>query len=159
MIGYVSPYAPAPAVAPQARPSSRAQSNASYVPPTPSIDNTIVTQDSFSRGMLPLQQPGESNNTPQRVSSDPDPKFDLESFTLFPKLPLELRGMIWKRSFIGRQVILQITSSQVIGGGRVIFQSKGNPPAVLQANTESRSIGLKEYSTRSCFEIYGIRTQ
>ncbi|KAH6715079.1 hypothetical protein BKA61DRAFT_734364 [Leptodontidium sp. MPI-SDFR-AT-0119] len=127
--GYVSPYAPAPAVAPQARPSSRAQSNASYVPPTPSIDNTIVTQDSFSRGMLPLQQPGESNNTPQRVSSDPDPKFDLESFTLFPKLPLELRGMIWKRSFIGRQVILKITSSQVIGGGRVIFQSKGNPPA------------------------------
>ncbi|KAL5327581.1 hypothetical protein ACEPPN_005282 [Leptodophora sp. 'Broadleaf-Isolate-01'] len=66
------------------------------------------------------------------------------SFTLFPKLPLELRYKIWKDSFAGRHV--GVTVGTVRGEPkRYRIGSPQEPPFTLEVCTESRVETLRHY--------------
>lgn len=68
----------------------------------------------------------------------------LESFTLFPKLPLELRDMVWALTFTKRRVHIH-TNCTWLPEHCIQFKSNTRPPAIFHTNTESRAIGLKSY--------------
>lgn len=86
-------------------------------------------------------------------------------FTLFPKLPLELRRNIWKQAcFVPRNIDIWVQdllegnslcgrsyNSRFRGHFRYplnvfSYRSLSRPPAVLHATGESRAIGLEHYS-------------
>jgi hypothetical protein len=84
----------------------------------------------------------------------PDPKQELspqnlgrklETFTCFPKLPPELRWMIWRLTFPGRRMIdfaLSVPRTAKLVGRRA---TDPKLPIALYVNQESRSISLKTY--------------
>jgi hypothetical protein len=61
-----------------------------------------------------------------------------KGFQLFPKLPVEIRHIIWRFAIPGPRVI-QVEASASFD----IFQPRGNIPGILQANRESREIAIK----------------
>jgi hypothetical protein len=77
---------------------------------------------------------------------------DFAEFTLFPKLPIELRVKIWKlASFVQRNVIISASSLYLSNNSKYskewpyYFASSSPPPAILHTTRESRTEGLKYY--------------
>jgi hypothetical protein len=98
------------------------------------------------------ESPVPSENHPQSGHELLD-KIDnaLDTFTLFPKLPIEIRFKIWKYSFPrGREVnfadelIFKAMSAEA-RGAFVQFEDSNPPPATLWINKESRQETLKHY--------------
>jgi hypothetical protein len=110
----------------------------------------------------------QENNTPLRGLLSKLPKLtvagfpkDLETFTLFPNLPLELRLKIW--SYAGdHPQTLQLTDTwSCKSQRRVGVEGNNQVPGILQACAESREEGLKHYTacTKRCafsVEIHGM---
>jgi hypothetical protein len=78
----------------------------------------------------------------------------LEEFHFFPKLPWELRVMIWEQC-IWPQVVIVKNACYEVQKQRcsdtyyltiVKAQAQGTTPAILHVNQESRGIGLKEWT-------------
>jgi hypothetical protein len=102
----------------------------------PVMDEVI---DAFELLALELPDP-EQELSPQNLG----PK--LETFTIFPKLPIELRRMIWRLTFPSRRMIDLTLALQHLGR----FCTRRRPadpklPVALHVNQESRSIALKTY--------------
>jgi hypothetical protein len=71
----------------------------------------------------------------------------LEEFTLFPKLPVELRTTIWKESSSEpRLVEVHVSDFNFKGKESFTFASTTPVPTILHVNQESRLTGLKQYS-------------
>ncbi|KAL2067711.1 hypothetical protein VTL71DRAFT_15807 [Oculimacula yallundae] len=113
----------------------------------------------------PLQYQYVTSNAPNTspISSNHAASYTpLEEFTLFPKLPLELRIMIWKLiPRTQRRVVLNSCIVRDRYNGRVlVFSSNTPPPGILRVNKESRAVGLNRYdiivrdSKRSGCRIY-----
>src|SRR5436190_18405372 len=68
----------------------------------------------------------------------------LKSFTLFPKLPIELRLKIWRDSIQPRMVKVRYDKAHKRCTSFAI-------PAILHASRESRYVGLKTYQL--CFGL------
>ncbi|TEY19392.1 hypothetical protein BOTCAL_1903g00010 [Botryotinia calthae] len=88
----------------------------------------------------------------------------LSTFHLFPKLPAELREMIWKEACRDERTVTVFSSDRVLDAGHTkgngvlpfyTFRSLNLIPGVLHANIEARSIAMKLYmpvfDTRSEF--------
>jgi hypothetical protein len=76
---------------------------------------------------------------------------DLNTFTLFPNLPLELRLKIW--SYAGDHPrTLQLTDTWDLQEQGVGIEGNNQVPGILQACSESRQEGLKHYTacTKRC---------
>jgi hypothetical protein len=72
------------------------------------------------------------------------PKKPLDQFTLFPKLPLELRNKIWQiAAFEPRAIDLDCGSGR---SGLSILRNQPKIPPILQATYESRQEGLRYYT-------------
>lgn len=67
----------------------------------------------------------------------------LETFTPFPKLPLELRLKVWRSTFIPRTVEVELTYTLV---GKEVLITLTENPTTLWVNRESRSETLQHYS-------------
>lgn len=65
------------------------------------------------------------------------------AFTLFPKLPTELRLQIWKYALPGPRVIRVKKNWKMFLPGRIRAAAK--PPAILQTNSESRQLAMRFY--------------
>ena len=91
----------------------------------------------------------------------PDPESELfhqylnklDTFHPFPKLPLELRTMIWRYAFPrGRKVMIDETIEEKLfrcfAGRGIVRRIRRNPPlpAVFHVNKESRAIALSAYT-------------
>jgi hypothetical protein len=90
------------------------------------------------------------------------------AFTLFPKLPIEIRLNIWKAiCYIQRNVDITtayycVQSTQKHSMSYPFFyKSSCPPPAVLHVNQESRSEGLRHYKLdfRAKYEVHHDRFQ
>jgi len=85
---------------------------------------------------------------------------DLETFTLFPNLPLEIRLKTW--SYAGDHPrTLQLTDTWYQKKQRVGIEGNNRVPGILHACSESRQEGLKHYTacTKRCSrweKIHGI---
>src|SRR6187402_1931194 len=62
----------------------------------------------------------------------------IESFTLFPQVPAELRIKIWQASFIPRRIILQRVASRP----RLDIRSSA---ALLLVNNEAHQVFIRNY--------------
>ncbi|KAF8856708.1 hypothetical protein BDZ45DRAFT_803987 [Acephala macrosclerotiorum] len=71
------------------------------------------------------------------------------SFTHFPKLPLELRKMIWEHTLQPRFVYLKVRSNSNITwfSGGLNYDDEGAIPSALQINRESRYSFIDRYPT------------
>jgi hypothetical protein len=82
------------------------------------------------------------NPTMDKLDSDRT----LKQFTLFPKLPLELRLSIWELALPeSRIVTLEPSRSEVDHRHSLRFGKSDKPPVLLQVNHESRSLTLRTY--------------
>lgn len=80
----------------------------------------------------------------------------LDEFKLFLKLPIELRDAIWKLCDFPQVVTIKNASyevktvrymaTQIYYSTFVKAEAKGNVPAILHVNQESRAVGLKFWS-------------
>jgi hypothetical protein len=93
----------------------------------------FVTMDAPSGAISPAQSNGKNLSAkikmPKRLYRGPP---FLKSFPLFPKLPLEIRMMIWKLTLQPR--ILELQFSYIRG-----FFTKAKGPVALRVNQESRN--------------------
>jgi hypothetical protein len=101
----------------------------------PVMDKVI---DAFNLLALELPDP-EQELSPQNLGRK------LETFTCFPKLPPELRRIIWKLTFPNRRLI-DLTLVRLYRG-RPIYGRGADPkhPIALHVNRESRAIALQIY--------------
>ena len=78
----------------------------------------------------------------------------LKNFTLFPKLPPELRQMIWFYAKDQYPRIHKIREAVIMGGNTITWSLNisGTPNALLATNEESRAIALK--TTARIFDNY-----
>jgi hypothetical protein len=71
----------------------------------------------------------------------------LEKFTLFPKLPIELRTKIWEESISEpRVVVVYISNFGFKTQFCITFASSTPVPAILHVGREARQAGLKHYT-------------
>ncbi|PVH78999.1 hypothetical protein DL98DRAFT_633380 [Cadophora sp. DSE1049] len=82
--------------------------------------------------------------TTQPAAMDSDITTTLKEFTLFPKLPAEMRCKIWFHSLPGPRVVE--IDYQHPGAWVCRQESQGTPSGMLRANKESRAEFLKYYS-------------
>ncbi|KAH6721826.1 hypothetical protein BKA61DRAFT_568392 [Leptodontidium sp. MPI-SDFR-AT-0119] len=66
-------------------------------------------------------------------------------FELFPKLPLELRNMVWNEAAIVPQIIVIGYRRSPNPGFIMRVVNKTKPPAVLHASHESRRVALQDF--------------
>ncbi|CZR55805.1 uncharacterized protein PAC_05693 [Phialocephala subalpina] len=100
------------------------------------------------------QQCGTSDSSASTSLSEKPPTTPCSTFTLFPKLPKELRLQVWNNaSFITRNVDIWIAVlrvgdplSQFVNSEHHYFVSSAPPPALLHCCQESRAEGLKHYT-------------
>jgi hypothetical protein len=99
------------------------------------------------------------------------PNSDLQEFTLFPKLPAELRLQIWDLASTGSNVvtveidwephdpdIIWARSPPYVGPlTKYSFENSPTPPIHLQVNMESRTYALKSYQLAFDCSILGNR--
>ncbi|KAL2064635.1 hypothetical protein VTL71DRAFT_3772 [Oculimacula yallundae] len=76
---------------------------------------------------------------------DTHPRAPLDSFTLFPWLPIELRLKVWEHALPGPRVI-EIDWQQPSGIWVCRHESQTKPSGLLRANRESREKFLRVYS-------------
>ena len=79
-----------------------------------------------------------------------------KTFHLFPELPLELREMIWERTFIPRHLWpkIRINAPTYVsheGSGQELQRSCD--PVALQVNRESRAVAMRFYQMRRDLSI------
>jgi hypothetical protein len=70
------------------------------------------------------------------------PEKSSPTFTLFPKLPTELRLKIWKYALPGPRAIRVQRNWPTMSGP---IRAVAKPPAVLQTNSESRQLAMRFY--------------
>jgi len=92
---------------------------------------------------LPFASPGTEELSLQKLTPD--------TFTCFPKLPLEMRRMIWKASLPSRQCINLDTflfSAREQEDRSPFFATERNPtpPTALHISQESRAVALEHYT-------------
>jgi hypothetical protein len=93
------------------------------------------------------------HNLPRLLSPEAPSRSTLVEFTLFPRLPLELKQKIWFYAANHPRVIHLVKDGAIKPGrtSRVTAQSK--QPAILQATRESRAEGKMYYELCSQKEI------
>ncbi len=76
----------------------------------------------------------------------------LAEFTLFPKLPLELRNKIWRHTTEDTRIIklYEIQTISTAYGWESSVKGQSRHPAIMQVNQESRCEGRKNY--KLCYE-------
>ena len=95
----------------------------------------------------------------KQATSSTETSVSFDQFNLFPKLPLELRLIIWEFAMEPRRVYLDRTTSEILKFER----SMENPglhttvPVVLRVNQESRAIALKRYVDIRIWEMPSAR--
>lgn len=95
-------------------------------------------------GEAPLKQ-RRTAAAQQYVTRKTDDRGNYLEFTLFPKLPGELRDMIWKESMTPRLVVVEPSGIVYM---RCPAYTKKVLPAQLCVNSESRFWALRRYSLR-----------
>ncbi|KUJ13453.1 uncharacterized protein LY89DRAFT_785150 [Mollisia scopiformis] len=99
-------------------------------------------QSTISDTRVQDQQQSAEPNTDQY----PDIRIALTSFTLFPKLPIELRFLIWKLAHDEPRV-LNISKSdrarEPFSPSTYRVRPMSSPPPLLHTNREARKIGLE----------------
>lgn len=65
-----------------------------------------------------------------------------ETFHPFPRLPWELRAMVWEFTIEPRQVDIRVVFRQVQGKSRKTLLSRARVPAILHVCQQSRYLGL-----------------
>ena len=84
-----------------------------------------------------------------------EPLVTRDTFTLFPKLPPELRIKIWSFALEPRVVeIDEHTSTRAMGKWTYDYGRCGKPPSLLQVNAEARSIAMSSHRL-SFFNVVG----
>ncbi|KAK0118588.1 hypothetical protein ONS95_007473 [Cadophora gregata] len=84
------------------------------------------------------------SSTKEVIRMDSDTQITFNKFTLFPKLPAEMRCKIWFHSLPGPKVVE--IDYQYPGGWVCRRESQGIPSGMLGTNKESRAEFLKYYS-------------
>jgi 2EXR family len=90
-----------------------------------------------------------ANTSHQSDQGPPHSSKALDSFTLFPKLPIELKLKIWQRGFpTGREVNFAARGTNNSPRAKEVTQIEDNSPlpVTLYINRESRQENLKHYS-------------
>ncbi|KAK3398742.1 hypothetical protein B0T20DRAFT_411893 [Sordaria brevicollis] len=64
------------------------------------------------------------------------------TFHPFPRLPWELRAMIWKFAVVSREVDVRVVTRRIQGKLRIQLLSGTPPPAIVQVCKESRDLGV-----------------
>jgi hypothetical protein len=122
---------------------------------TNSLSRTLVL--SYSLKMSQLETMSVIPHTESQIESadsegsSPDEKQDLESFTLFPKLPIELRLKIWRLALPpGRHVKMDLShhfsESPTAPEYVTMKEDEHSPPITLYVNRESREETLRHYT-------------
>ncbi|CZR55174.1 uncharacterized protein PAC_05060 [Phialocephala subalpina] len=104
---------------------------------------TSVTSASITP-LLPAQNIDEGSLVSDLVASEPEKEVEKQAydkFTLFGKLPIELRLKIWDECMPGPRVI-EVLWNEARG-----YYATIGTPAILHACTESRGHTLKEYTS------------
>ncbi|CZR60178.1 uncharacterized protein PAC_10074 [Phialocephala subalpina] len=73
---------------------------------------------------------------------------ELDKFEPFPKLPIELRLLIWKMTFKPRKIRVALVCESLRYSwdrGVVGLESRTRAPSVLHVSQESRLVGLQHY--------------
>src|SRR5277367_1421779 len=78
-----------------------------------------------------------------------------ETFHLFPKLPIELRRMIWAFALPGPRQIKLFTKPDACLVRRK--STKGLAPIILSANREAREVALRHYETWHNADAFGYQ--
>ncbi|KAL2072985.1 hypothetical protein VTL71DRAFT_10309 [Oculimacula yallundae] len=73
------------------------------------------------------------------------PHVKLTSFTLFPRLPLELRNMIWEASISDPRIMVVAEHSQKRIPRLETKSRAAAVPSLLHTNVEARSVAVKKY--------------
>ncbi|KAH7310021.1 hypothetical protein BKA65DRAFT_485238 [Rhexocercosporidium sp. MPI-PUGE-AT-0058] len=129
--------------------------SASHTKPAKVVMNTSMPLVSrhLTRSKRALQRIEDMANALELLNFElPDPNEEIavqargpKMFTLFPKLTLELRLMVWKCALPkGRLIDLDITMNELYYGGQ--GRSRAPFPILLQVNQESRRETLTHYA-------------
>ncbi|PVH81198.1 hypothetical protein DL98DRAFT_531374 [Cadophora sp. DSE1049] len=122
-------------------------SNSHHISRSVSPDGRTATYSYYH-----MDDPGHliADVTHPRFSPDSGPA---TTFTLFPKLPCEIRMMIWRASMEGRTVELRLSHCKVKKNRSPRYDLVGAFPTLLRPICkEAREVGLKAY-TPAAFKL------
>jgi hypothetical protein len=99
----------------------------------------------------------EPNRLEGTFSVKMSPDTQIQSFTLFPRFPVELRNMVWDLAACDPRIV-EIggyqTTNKRMRKKEFRFTSKTLVPSILHVSSESRSCGMKHYETLSFGERF-----
>ncbi|KAK0100706.1 hypothetical protein ONS95_007157 [Cadophora gregata] len=108
-----------------------------------SMLSTAVREKSVSADIqVPLSSNSTADSQQASTSTSAGP---IEAFPLFPKLPLDIRFMIYDL-LISNPRVIKIRSGSLFRGrrGTYMLAVKGSAPPIIQVNTEARTLGRKK---------------
>jgi hypothetical protein len=111
-------------------------------PDEPDDDGVYLPEDEDSRTLPPSTAPKEVFEIISKTycPNPKPPKHILAEFMLFPKLPIELRRVIWRCSLLGRRVVEVLYENET---GQC--KSCCPIPTTLHVNSEARGVALESY--------------